>query len=321
MSNLHFGSCSAVLQFQLCVCTRPHTASALERPLPDWYRAALVYPPPVRHLGAKQTTYSCAHILWIALKHIQSHSNTHVASPILISSIRFSLWVWQTWVRSELFSWHIPPPWWWGSWSCGVGRGPGTHRSCQFLRCCHCLVSRAAFASSAVEAGCLKRSGNETGSKGNPGGKSASVDFTAFNSLKSLTFRTLSVIMWVFGVLRDTLRTITQFITTMVVTDITNIRYLQSRLNFIIYMKWNNLTSELKSSSRVTHMDLLPNKRHCFWCLWNLLSDKEEEHSLAQKSGNRHGALLTTGCKTQNNIQSAERWDCVLMKTDTNNLL
>lgn len=47
----------------------------------------------------------------------------------------------------------------------------------------------------------------------------------------SPTFRTLSVIMWVFGVLKDTLRTITQFITTMVVTDITNIRYLQSKVH------------------------------------------------------------------------------------------
>ncbi len=46
-----------------------------------------------------------------------------------------------------------------------------------------------------------------------------------------LTFRTLSVIMWVFGVLRETLRTITQFITTMVVTDITNIKYLQSKVH------------------------------------------------------------------------------------------
>lgn len=47
----------------------------------------------------------------------------------------------------------------------------------------------------------------------------------------SLTFRTLSVIMWVFGVLRETLRTITQFITTIVVTDITNIKYLQSKVH------------------------------------------------------------------------------------------
>ncbi|TNN67802.1 hypothetical protein EYF80_021956 [Liparis tanakae] len=37
-----------------------------------------------------------------------------------------------------------------------------------------------------------------------------------------VTFRTLSVIM-------ETLRTITQFITTVVVTDITNIKYLQSQ--------------------------------------------------------------------------------------------
>lgn len=48
----------------------------------------------------------------------------------------------------------------------------------------------------------------------------------------SLTFRTLSVIAWVFGVLKETLRTITQFITTMVVTDMTNIRYLQFRSVF-----------------------------------------------------------------------------------------
>lgn len=44
-----------------------------------------------------------------------------------------------------------------------------------------------------------------------------------------LTFRTVSVIMWVLGVLRDTLSTITQFITTIVVTDITNIKYLQCK--------------------------------------------------------------------------------------------
>lgn len=36
--------------------------------------------------------------------------------------------------------------------------------------------------------------------------------------------------MWVFGVLRETLRTITQFITTIVVTDIANIKYLQSNV-------------------------------------------------------------------------------------------
>lgn len=35
--------------------------------------------------------------------------------------------------------------------------------------------------------------------------------------------------MWVFGVLKETFRTITLFITTIVVTDITNIRYLQMK--------------------------------------------------------------------------------------------
>lgn len=34
-----------------------------------------------------------------------------------------------------------------------------------------------------------------------------------------------------FGVLRETLRTITQFITTIVVTDIANIKYLQSKIH------------------------------------------------------------------------------------------
>lgn len=37
--------------------------------------------------------------------------------------------------------------------------------------------------------------------------------------------------IWVFGVLRETFRTITLFITTNVVTDITNIRYLQSKVS------------------------------------------------------------------------------------------
>lgn len=37
--------------------------------------------------------------------------------------------------------------------------------------------------------------------------------------------------MWVFGVLRETFKTITQFITTTVVTDITNIRYLRSKVS------------------------------------------------------------------------------------------
>lgn len=69
------------------------------------------------------------------------------------------------------------------------------------------------------------------------------------------TFRTVSVSMWVFGVLRDTLRTITQFITTMVVTDITNIRYLQSEVytSVVHHCYWNE-----------TYINLLSNERHCF---------------------------------------------------------
>lgn len=49
---------------------------------------------------------------------------------------------------------------------------------------------------------------------------------------------------------------------------------------------------------------LLSNKRHRLRSLWNLLSNEEEEHSLAQKSHNRHGALLTTSCKTKTSTHS-----------------
>lgn len=49
-------------------------------------------------------------------------------------------------------------------------------------------------------------------------------------------------------------------------------------------------------------MNLLADERHSLGGLWNLLGDKEEEHSLTQKGGNRHGALLTTRCRTQTNF-------------------
>lgn len=54
--------------------------------------------------------------------------------------------------------------------------------------------------------------------------------------------------------------------------------------------------------TRITYRNLLFNERHSIWCLWNLFSNEEEEHSLAQKGDNRHEALLTPSCKIQSNL-------------------
>lgn len=177
---------------------------------------------------------------------IWTNSNTYVVCLKRFSSIHFFLWVWQTWVPNELFYWRILPPWWWGSRSCGVYRAP--ERCCSFQRPgpqssqfrtqCYFLVSSAAFASSVVEARCLEGSEGDMGSKGNPMFTTQELQELLkeffISSGFCLTFLTVSVIMWVLGVLRDTLRTITLFITTMVVTDITNIRYLQLKATQII---------------------------------------------------------------------------------------
>lgn len=87
----------------------------------------------------------------------------YTAFPLRTSSVRSSLWACQTWAPNELSSSCIPPPCWWGSWSFGGDRGPGTRRpdlwlefSCSHsLKRCHCLGSTSASASSACEAGCL----------------------------------------------------------------------------------------------------------------------------------------------------------------------
>lgn len=104
-----------------------------------------------------------------------------------------------------------------------------------------------------------------------------------------------------FGVLRETLRTITQFITTIVVTDIANIKYLQSKIHEAHQNCFRSGVVGQKSES--VHMNVLANKWHCLRSLRNFLGDKEEEHSLAQKSGDRHGALLTARCQNQISIQ------------------
>lgn len=106
--------------------------------------------------------------------------------------------------------------------------------------------------------------------------------------------RTLSVMMWVFGVLRETFRTITLFITTTVVTDITNIRYLRSKVSELHLNSPRLLLSGLPQRE-----NLLANQWHCLRRLWDLLGDQEEENSLAQKSGDRHGALLAASCRRQ----------------------
>ena len=41
---------------------------------------------------------------------------------------------------------------------------------------------------------------------------------------------------------------------------------------------------------------LLSNQGNGLGGLWNLLGDEEEEHGLAQQSGDGHGAFLTPGC-------------------------
>lgn len=61
---------------------------------------------------------------------METDSHTYSASRILISWVHFFLWVWQTWVQTELFSLHIPLPGWWRSWSFCADRGPGTRRPC-----------------------------------------------------------------------------------------------------------------------------------------------------------------------------------------------
>lgn len=56
--TLRFGSCSVASQSQQYVCRRPRTSSPPERPLPGWYRAARVFPHPVRHLCANVNAFT-----------------------------------------------------------------------------------------------------------------------------------------------------------------------------------------------------------------------------------------------------------------------
>lgn len=113
-----------------------------------------------------------------------------------------------------------------------------------------------------------------------------------------VTLRTLSVMIWVFGVLRETFRTITLFITTIVVTDITNIRYLQLKVSELILQ-----LSLSRQFIAATEKNLLANQWHCLWRLRHLLCDEEEENGLGQKSSNRHGALLTASCRKHRKLK------------------
>lgn len=254
------------------------------------------------------------------LPHMQTHSDTYVASRVLISSIRFSLWVWWTWVQTELSSSHIPPPWWWALWSCGVDRGPGASLLPEFycfqlLGRIHCLVSRVASAFSAAEAGRLEGSEEDTGSEGNPVANRPVRLFSGFfKGLLRLTVKShLSDFVCHYVSVRGSQGDVEDYHTVH-----HHHRGHWHRKHQIPAVKDSWITSErffrsggVWQISESVHMNLLANKRHCPRSLRNLLGDKEEEHSLAQKSGDRHGALLTARCKNPINIRSVLVRFCV----------